>query len=116
MDKLASLKFNKVLLNEQTKNMYVDLMKNNTKLLKVLKIIKDNTVYSDNPGKIGTTKEMIMDKNISKFHTDNIISYMLGASFIYYDTKFESKGRYYSLTIRGTEIYLELVKGGYIND
>lgn len=115
MDKLTSTIYSKVSLTEPMKKMYINIIKKDEKLLKVLQIILDNTVYVDNPGKIGTTKEMIINQlGFTKYYTDILISYLTGATFIYYDTLYDSKGKYYSLTLRGSEIVAELVRGGYL--
>lgn len=116
LDKITNLKYDKLFFDTRMIKMYVDIIKNNNKMIKILKIIAANTVYDDNPGKLGTTKEMIMEHGFSKFHTDNVVSFLLGATLIYYDALYDAKGKYYSLTQRGSQIFMALEEGGFIND
>lgn len=115
MDKSLALKYSKVLLTETQKKMYLDLLRTNPKALEILKIMKENTASIYNPvPSIGVTKEKLMREGFSKFHVDTTVSLFIGATLIYYENPFQSKGTFYNLTIRGAEIYLLLEREGLL--
>lgn len=132
MNTTINERYKDLLFDDQQIEMIADMIIDKDTVIKVLNVIKEHSPTKSEPDAHGITKKNIMESlrvhtkikdhtnncfvdgtnNLSRNMCDNIISFLTGATLIYY--KENHREDLYQLTYRGYQIIKLLKKKGYL--